>query len=77
MLKVSIRALALLLHAAAGAQEERGTQPVLEIADMAADGGMGDEELGGSLGETLEPGSGLDPIIDTTAMAIPYKPAQS
>jgi hypothetical protein len=47
------------LDAAAGAQEQLRAQPVLQIADMAADSGMGDEKLSRRLGEAPMPGGGL------------------
>ena len=48
------------LHAAPGADEQLRAQPFLEIAHMAAHRGMGHEQLGGGLGEALEPGGGLE-----------------
>ena len=43
-------------NAAPSAQEELGAEIFLQLADMAADGGVGDEELTGSLSKTHMPG---------------------
>ncbi len=48
------------LHAAAGAGEQFGAQPLLEIADMAADRGMGDKQFGCGIGEAFVPGGGFE-----------------
>ena len=42
-------------NATASAQEELGAEIFLQLADMAADGGMGDEKLARSLGKTHMP----------------------
>ena len=46
-------------NATSGAQEELGAEIFLQLADMAADGGMGDEKLDCGLGETHMPRGGF------------------
>ena len=47
-------------NTAAGAGKELGAEPFLQFADMAADRGMGDEQLLGRIGEALMAGGGLE-----------------
>ncbi len=48
------------LHTAPGAQKKLGAEPLLEIADVPADGGMGNEKLARRLGETFMPGGSFE-----------------